>query len=131
MEMGNNRMASRSSSTRKGETMINDEERRAVATRMRERTNKPMGKSMQRMFTETLGMYAHNICWRNPDKATNRWDVIVNYLADLIDRPTCRNLGLEEGTNGEGYDFFCSRCGFAADVVDPRYCPSCGAEVVE
>lgn len=55
----------------------------------------------------------------------------VEILADLIDRPTCKNFGLEEGTNGEGYDFFCSRCGFAADVVDPKYCPECGAEVVE
>lgn len=64
---------------------ISDDERREVAQKLRERTKKPMGKSMQRMFTETLGMYAHNICWRNPDKATNRWDVIVNYLADLID----------------------------------------------
>lgn len=64
---------------------ISDNERREVAQKLRERTKKPMGKSMQRMFTETLGMYAHNICWRNPDKATNRWDVIVNYLADLID----------------------------------------------
>ena len=56
---------------------------------------------------------------------------VVNLFADFIDRPTCRNFGLEEGTNGEDYDFFCSRCGFAADVVDPRYCPHCGAEVVD
>lgn len=111
--------------------MISDDERREVAARLRERTKRPMGKSMQRMFTETLGMYARNNGWRNPDRATNRWDVIVNYLADLIDRPTCKNFGLEEGTNGEDYDFFCSRCGFAADVVDPKYCPECGAEVVE
>lgn len=55
----------------------------------------------------------------------------VESLADLVDWPTCRNLGLEEGTNGEDYDFFCSRCGFASDVVDPGYCPHCGAEVVE
>ena len=58
-------------------------------------------------------------------------EAVYAVLADLIDRPTCKNLGLEEGTNGEDYDFFCSRCGFAADVVDPRYCPCCGAEVAE
>ena len=67
--------------------MISNEERREVARKLRERTKKPMGKSMQRMFTETLGIYAHHISWMNPDKATNRWDVIVNYLAELIDRP--------------------------------------------
>ncbi|MEQ2637034.1 hypothetical protein [Paratractidigestivibacter faecalis] len=55
----------------------------------------------------------------------------VESLADLVDWPTCKNFGLEEGTNGEDYDFFCSRCGFAADVVDPKYCPNCGAEVVD
>lgn len=58
-------------------------------------------------------------------------ETVYAVLAGLIDRPTCRNLGLEEGTDGEGYNFFCSRCGFADDVVDPSYCPSCGAEVIE
>lgn len=67
--------------------MITDEERRDVAKKLRERTKKPMRESMQRMFTETLGMYQHHINWMNPDKATARWDTIVNYLADLIDRP--------------------------------------------
>lgn len=65
--------------------MPTNEERREVAARLRERTKKPMGKSVQRMFTETLGMYQHNICWMNPDKATARWDTIVNRLADLIE----------------------------------------------
>lgn len=65
--------------------MISDEERREVARRLRERTKRPLGKNMQRMFSETLGMYAHDNGWLNPDKATSRWDVIVNYLADLID----------------------------------------------
>lgn len=55
--------------------MISDDERREVARKLRERTKKPMGKSMQRMFTETLGIYAHHISWMNPDKATNRWAV--------------------------------------------------------
>lgn len=124
--------------------MISDKERREVAQKLRERTKKPMGKSMQCMFTETLGMYAHNICWRNPDKATNRWDVIVNYLADLIDRPMCHDVG-------GGYEFHCSVCGcvihifrdggFGEDdsamtiggdsLYVPHYCPNCGAEVAE
>lgn len=126
--------------------MISDKERREVAARLRERTKKPMGKSMQRMFTETLGMYAHHISWMNPDKATNRWDVIVNYLADLIDRPTCEDIG-----DFDHEAFKCSRCGHRvlslrgiangnpSDVVlvtpdghitEFAYCPNCGAEVV-
>lgn len=115
--------------------MISDEERREVAEKLRERTKKPMGKSMQRMFTETLGMYARNICWRNPDKATNRWDVIVSYLADLIDRPTCE-MGDGAFFNGRNeYGAVCSNCECAfEDAEEARtwhYCPNCGAEVVD
>lgn len=120
--------------------MISDNERREVAEKLRERTKKPMGKSMQRMFTETLGMYAHNICWMNPDKATNRWDVIVNYLADLIDRPTCSIK--RESRNGYPTTWgVCSRCGAivnaeravsnVTEYLPTRYCPNCGAEVMD
>lgn len=80
--------------------MISDEERREVARKLRERTKKPMGKSMQRMFTETLGIYAHHISWMNPDKATNRWDVIVSYLADLIEPQPI------DGNTSDGYHTF-------------------------
>lgn len=80
--------------------MISDEERREVARKLRERTKKPMGKSMQRMFTDTLGIYAHNISWMNPDKATNRWDAIVNYLADLIEPQPI------DGSTSDGYHTF-------------------------
>lgn len=47
------------------------------------------------------------------------------------DGHTCRNSGGEEGTNGEGYDFACSACGFLCDQPDSNYCPNCGAKVVE
>lgn len=80
--------------------MISDDERREVARKLRERTKKPMGKSMQRMFTETLGIYAHHISWMNPDKATNRWDAIVNYLADLIEPQPI------DGSTSDGYHTF-------------------------
>lgn len=43
---------------------------------------------------------------------------------------TCRDFGGEEGTNGEGYDFACSACGFCCDLPEPNYCPECGAKVV-
>lgn len=80
--------------------MVSNEGRREVARKLRERTKKPMGKSMQRMFTETLGIYAHHISWMNPDKATNRWDVIVNYLADLIEPQPI------DGNTSDGYHTF-------------------------
>lgn len=46
-------------------------------------------------------------------------------------RRTCRDFGGEEGTNGEGYDFACSACGYCCDLPQPNYCPSCGARVVD
>ena len=99
--------------------MISDSERRAVAARMHEiLRDDPHGwldAMVVNAVTDVLGE-----------------DVAIGEtVADLIDRPTCKNFGLEEGTNGEDYDFFCSRCGFAVDVADPRYCPNCGAEVVK
>ena len=62
-------------------------------------------------------------------------------LADLIDRPTCRDVG----DSYHVLDFVCSECGCELDVNDregeptmwnggtamvPKYCPNCGAEVV-
>lgn len=68
-------------------------------------------------------------------------DGIFERLAELIDRPTCNNtLPQNWGT------FECSECGAQFEVnsvfitaggtddsepVIPRYCPGCGAEVVD
>ena len=69
---------------------------------------------------------------------------VVELFADLIDRPTCHDVG-------GGYEFRCSACGcvihifrdggFGEDdsamtvggdsLYAPHYCPNCGAEVVE
>ncbi len=54
---------------------------------------------------------------------------LAERLANLID-PTCHDFGVEEGTNGEGYDFACSACGYCCDLPNPDYCPYCGARVV-
>lgn len=56
----------------------------------------------------------------------------VERLADLIDRPTCRD------EDGFGRSFSCSACGYGAwtyddsccDPKDFSFCPNCGAEVV-
>lgn len=61
-------------------------------------------------------------------------------LADLIDRPTCNDVG-------DGWTFHCSACGCELDVDDsegeptiwdggsplpaPMFCPNCGAMVTE
>ena len=114
--------------------MTSDEERRRVAKALRERTKRPLGKSMQLMFSETLGLYRTNIGWAKPEKATETWANIVNYLADLIDRPTCTvSMGVT------GHVGVCMRCGAmietsaavfnAIEALPTRYCPNCGAKL--
>ena len=63
----------------------------------------------------------------------------VEYLANLIDRPTCRVVEFERARWTDGgkacrvVEFRCSTCGYDgwADLESvTRYCPCCGAEVV-
>ena len=107
--------------------MINDSERREIAARLRELADANEGH---------LGMNRMNCVLRDGQAilGTSGLASVADVLrrhADLIDRPTCRNIGGVGGTNGEYYDFFCSACGFASGVTDPKYCPNCGAEVVD
>lgn len=62
------------------------------------------------------------------------WRGVMRRLADLIDRRTCRRLECDQ------HYWRCSRCRVlvywdaATDltgVVRTRYCPNCGAEVVD
>ena len=105
--------------------MIDDSERREVAERLRESREfiscLPKTTLEQNAF-DTFELILACIGYEQGN--------LFDRLADLIDRPTCRNIGGVGGTNGEYYDFFCSACGFASGVTDPKYCPNCGAEVV-
>lgn len=102
--------------------MINDEKRREVADKMRGYDVSEFKESAIVPFLECLGHGYTN------------WRGVLDELADLIDRPTCRN---EE----DSYDrtFLCSACGYEAYTYsdsncnphDFSYCPECGAEVVE
>lgn len=63
-----------------------------------------------------------------PDQAIER----IGKLADLIDRPMCRNLAMKPAD-----EFLCSKCGEHVDIAyidncddyHAKYCPNCGAEV--
>lgn len=102
--------------------MISDEERREVAHRMREFDVSEFKESAIVPFLDCLGVGYAN------------WRGVLDMLADLIDRPTCRN---EE--DGYGRTFLCSACGYEAYTYsdsncnphDFSYCPECGAEVAE
>ena len=53
---------------------------------------------------------------------------VVELFADLIDRPTCRYAYDPSGSRVAA--FVCSACGQRRSEP-PRYCPNCGAEVVD
>lgn len=110
--------------------MISDEKRREVAKMMREYDVAEFRESAIVPFLECLG---HGYVG---------WRVIIDELADLIDRPTCNDVA-----DFDRESFKCSRCGYrvlsingAPDaaklvgtnggVVEFGFCPNCGAEVI-
>lgn len=101
---------------------INDNQRRKVAKKMREYDVVEFKESAIVPFLECLGHGYKN------------WRGILDELADLIDRPTCKNLATHLVD-----ELVCSACGERVDIAyldsdddyRVRYCPGCGAKVVE
>lgn len=110
--------------------MISDQERREVAATM-------MAISCRGVKDLTLGEVLNSILTGGAPRPTTEM-AILSRLADLIDRPTCRNIG-------DDCMFKCSECGAEFEPVTvngneygevfytplkPLYCSACGAEVV-
>lgn len=107
--------------------MVNDEERRAVAARMREiMRDDPHGWLDIIVAKAVVDVMGEGV-------------TIGETVADLIDHPTCEDVG-------DGWMFRCSVCGCELDADDkegeptmwlggspitPRYCPNCGAKVID
>ena len=122
--------------------MISDAERREVAKRLRSKKPAEFGEPLARsVFRHVFrSLYPKQIY------PVSNWVLRMPYvLADLIDRPTCHDVG-------GGYEFRCSACGCVIHIFRdggffgdddsamtiggdslyvPHYCPNCGAEVVE
>lgn len=122
-----------------GQTMISDDERRRAVTELRKASTgayshvDALDVIAGSVGVDAEGKFDHDV--ENETYAA---------LADLIDRPTCHDVG-------GGYEFRCSVCGclihifrdggFGDDesamtvggdsLYVPYYCPNCGAEVVE
>lgn len=115
--------------------MITNEERREVAAILASEAQawrdtfpdyefKPgdAAEVMQDMF-EFVGLHGKVLCCD-----------LFQRFADLIDRPTCKNLATHLVD-----ELVCSACGERVDIAyldseddyRVRYCPRCGAEVVE
>ena len=107
--------------------MITDDERRETVENLRHLSymNRVRYKEeFYELLDETV---------MEPDTGYHEMNDVFERIADLIDRPTCRN------NNSYDRSFFCSACGYEAwtyddsdcDPKDFSFCPNCGAEVVE
>lgn len=109
--------------------MISNEERREAARKLRSLDEHIEG--MPLMCTKQ----EHNAMALRAIRAVVGKGDIFHLLADLIDRPTCKLI-----ENDQHRYLPCSRCGAfirwdavtnLTGVVPTRYCPNCGADVVD
>lgn len=123
----------RSPGEREG-AMISDQERREVARRLREIREDEYGEVYMYDVMLALGVESGKAAyWADKE--------FIHHLADLIDRPTCRNVYDEVYDEYEGgcceNGFKCSKCGELVEDCEGyrvkgtfNFCPNCGAEVV-
>ena len=111
--------------------MISKEERQEVTQRLRRNVIRDQDVSMHTVLT------ALGIRWDGSESYDELCESVWDRMCDLIDRPISENVH-------DGREFECSECGMTwhlldresscdewAHVRNPRYCPSCGAEVIE
>ena len=115
--------------------MTSDEKRREVSLLLREE----FGQGQCQWSDLFRDMLAEILKCNGTLDGAPLYDQMAEKLADLIDRPTCNDAG-------DDWTFRCSACGCELDIRDmeageptmwkdgaaqvPKYCPSCGAEVV-
>ena len=114
---------------------MTSDERREVSERLRSVTD----EELRHLFTEEIlnGSFGGRCV---DDEGDIDVRLILNHLADLIDRPTCRNVS--------GYQdvFECSECRCKVELITevsneygepfsmslmPSFCPDCGALVMD
>lgn len=113
--------------------MISDGERRRVAKRLHELADVEIGETDSGKKAIWLAYEAEVATGTS---AMDNHSDILNRYADLIDRPTCRDVNAK--AKGPACDMFeCSECGFEINTWDMDggwkriyYCPNCGAQVV-
>lgn len=110
---------------------ISDEKRREIAARLRGVTE----EELRSMFLgEILDCAIGGRCLDDEGDIDER--LILNRLADLIDRPTCELDHIDTDPAQDGYPLRlheCSNCRRLCYEIygEFEYCPHCGAEVQE
>lgn len=121
------------SSTRKGQQMISDNERRKVAARLLNQLTY-MRENGEYYKNDLDPVDCGNVAYRNiadsveeySNNFTGYYIPIVEKLADLIDRPVYRPV---IPNAMEGY-VFCPQCGAPiGEYGVPNYCHSCGVAI--
>lgn len=107
---------------------ISDEKRREIAASLRESREFISGLPKASLEQNAFDTFERILACVDYERGN-----IFDYLADLIDRPTCERVECDQ------HYWRCSRCGVfvywdavanLTGVVPTRYCPNCGAEVV-
>ena len=106
--------------------MITDEQRREVAKELRDLADTGCIRYAEEFYDELREIIAFN--------RDGSFDGVAESLADLIDRPTCEMTECSIDHGSRSWGMRCSRCGTEFEHEKPaygwRYCPNCGAEVV-
>lgn len=109
---------------------ITNQQRREVAARLRAEDKPALHENQQFMnvFEDFVAETTDIWDYRETRATPEGFNAYCDLLADLIDRPTCRDVS-------DNDEFFvCSVCGADADLSEfeiGNYCANCGAEVVE
>lgn len=111
--------------------MTSDERRLEVAASLRASANVGGARTLKRELARALGIRLDDYT------AEGSHSKILRGLADLIDRPTCRNVYDESKTGACKNGFECSECGGVVEDGEGwlvngtfNFCPECGASVV-
>lgn len=119
--------------------MISDSQRRDVAARLRgldvEITNRD---TLERAVDKFMKAACGDIPFSPIRYSGRNLCGLANIFADLIDRPTCRNIYDEDEDGACANGFQCSACGHVVEDCEGyyvngtwNYCPNCGKEVLD
>lgn len=112
---------------------ISDQERREIAAQLRK--SRDFVSSLPKV---SLEQNAFDTFERVLECVHYEGGNLFDYLASLIDRPTCRNVYDETEMGACENGFKCSKCGEIVEDYEGyritgtfNYCPKCGREVVD